>query len=135
MSVATMQVLDVDQLSVLADGGYSNAQAIAECERDNIEVAAPIKRGAMNTEHFRPVQFAYDEVSDTIRCPAGETLILDRRASTRAIARSAIGPRRARRAGSKSDARPAPRERSTGSSTRERSIEWRPGFTAIQASW
>jgi transposase/IS5 family transposase len=74
MSLGTMQVLEVDQLSVLADGGYSNAQAIAECERDKIEVAAPIKRGAMNTEHFRPVQFAYDEASDTIRCPAGETL-------------------------------------------------------------
>jgi hypothetical protein len=28
----------------------------------------------MHTEHFRPVQFAYDEVSDTTRCPAGETL-------------------------------------------------------------
>lgn len=69
-----MQVLEVDRLSVLADGGYSNAQAIAECERDNVEVAAPIKRGAMNTEHFRPVQFIYDEASDTIRCPAGETL-------------------------------------------------------------
>jgi IS5 family transposase len=67
-------LLDVDQLSVPADGGYSNAQAIADCERDNIEVAAPIKRGAVNTEHFRPVQFAYDEVSDTIRCLAGETL-------------------------------------------------------------
>lgn len=74
MALATMQVLEVDELSVLADGGYSNAQAIAECERDNIEVAAPIKRGAMNTEHFRPVQFVYDEPSDTIRCPAGETL-------------------------------------------------------------
>ncbi|MEO3670043.1 transposase, partial [Lactiplantibacillus plantarum] len=23
---------------------------------------------------FRPIQFTYDEVSDTIRCPAGETL-------------------------------------------------------------
>jgi hypothetical protein len=55
MSLATMQALEVDQLSVLADGGYSNAQAIAECERDNVEVAAPIKRGAMNTEHFRPL--------------------------------------------------------------------------------
>ncbi|MBI1404389.1 MAG: IS1182 family transposase [Porphyrobacter sp.] len=74
MSLATMQVLEVDQLSVLADGGYSNAEAIAQCERDNVEVAAPIKRGAMNTDHFRPVQFAYDEASDTIRCPAGETL-------------------------------------------------------------
>jgi transposase len=74
MAVAAMQVLEVDQLSVLADGGYSNAQAIAACERDNVEVAAPIKRGAMSTEHFRPVQFAYDEAPDTIRCPAGETL-------------------------------------------------------------
>lgn len=74
MSLATMKVLEVDRLSVLADGGYSNAQAIAECERDNVEVAAPIKRGAMNTDHFRPVQFIFDEASDTIRCPAGETL-------------------------------------------------------------
>ena len=74
MSLATMRVLEVDRLSVLADGGYSNAQAIAECERDNVKVAAPIKHGAMNTEHFRPVQFIYDEALDTIRCPAGETL-------------------------------------------------------------
>lgn len=74
MSLATMQVLEVERLSVLADGGYSNAQAIAACERDSVEVAAPIKRGAMNTEHFRPVQFIHDEASDTIRCPAGETL-------------------------------------------------------------
>jgi hypothetical protein len=76
MSMATMKVLKIDRLKVLADGGYSNAQAIAECERDNVEVAAPIKRGAMNTEHFRPTQFAYDEVTDTIRCPAGATLRL-----------------------------------------------------------
>lgn len=74
MSVAAMEVLEVETLKVLADGGYSNAQAVAECERDNVEVAAPIKRGAMSTDFFRPTQFAYDEVSDTIRCPAGETL-------------------------------------------------------------
>lgn len=28
----------------------------------------------MNSEHFRPTQFHYDEASDTIRCPAGQTL-------------------------------------------------------------
>ena len=28
----------------------------------------------MNTEHFRPTQFLYDEDSDTIRCPGGHTL-------------------------------------------------------------
>lgn len=74
MSIATMAVLEVDELKVLADGGYSNAQAVAKCERNNVEVAAPIKRGAMSTDFFRPTQFAYDEASDTIRCPAGQTL-------------------------------------------------------------
>lgn len=74
MSVATKAVLEVDQLQVLTDGGYSNAEEVARCERENIEVAAPIKRGAMSSEHFRPVQFLYDEDSDTIRCPAGQTL-------------------------------------------------------------
>jgi transposase len=74
MSMATMAVLQVDELRVLADGGYSNAQAVAQCERDSVEVAAPIKRGAMSTDFFRPIQFTYDENTDTIRCPAGETL-------------------------------------------------------------
>ncbi|MET3352819.1 IS1182 family transposase [Xanthobacter autotrophicus] len=73
MSMATMEVLEVDTLKILADGGYSNAQ-VAQCERDNVEVAAPIKRGAMSADFFRPTQFAYDELSNTIRCPAGETL-------------------------------------------------------------
>ena len=74
MSVAAKEVLEVDQLQVLTDGGYSNAEEVARCERENIEVAAPIKRGAMNSEHFRPAQFIYDGDSDTIRCPSGQTL-------------------------------------------------------------
>jgi transposase len=73
MALATMDVLEVDNLTVLADGGYSNAQAIAACEQDNVKVAAPIKRGAMSADYFRPIQFTYDEGNDTIRCPAGET--------------------------------------------------------------
>jgi transposase len=74
MSVATKEVLQVEKLQVLTDGGYSNAEEIARCEREHIEVAAPIKRGAMNSDHYRPAQFIYDEASDTIRCPAGQTL-------------------------------------------------------------
>jgi len=70
MAKATMKILEVDHLAVLADGGYSNAQAVAECERDNVEVAAPIKRGAMSADYFRPIQFIHDEESDT----AGQTL-------------------------------------------------------------
>ena len=74
VAVAAKKVLEVDQIQVLTDGGYSNAEEIARCEREGIEVAAPIKRGAMNSDHFRPAQFVYDDASDTIRCPAGETL-------------------------------------------------------------
>jgi transposase/IS5 family transposase len=74
MAVAARQVLETDTLHVLADGGYSNAEEVARCEREAITVSAPIKRGAMNSEHFRPSQFIYDDASDTIRCPAGETM-------------------------------------------------------------
>lgn len=74
MATGARRVLDRKELHVLTDGGYSTAEEIARCERDAITVSAPIKRGAMNSDHFRPTQFAYDEASDTIRCPAGETL-------------------------------------------------------------
>ncbi len=39
---------------MLTDGGYSNAEEIARCEGEHIEVAAPIRRGAMNSDHFHP---------------------------------------------------------------------------------
>lgn len=74
MSTGAQRVLDCGKLHVLTDGGYSNAEEVARCERDAITVSAPIKRGAMNSEHFRPTMFVYDETSDTVRCPAGETL-------------------------------------------------------------
>jgi len=65
MAVGTKEVLEVESLQVLTDGGYSNAEEIARCEREHIEVAAPIKRGAMNSDHFRPAQFVYDEVTSS----------------------------------------------------------------------
>jgi hypothetical protein len=74
MSTGAKRVLGCSEIHVLTDGGYSNAEEIARCERDAIIVSAPIKRGAMNSEHYRPTQFIYDEASDTIRCPAGATL-------------------------------------------------------------
>lgn len=63
-----------EQLHVLTDGGYSNAEEVARCEHEEITVSAPIKRGAMNSDHFRPTQFVYDEASDTIHCPGGQTM-------------------------------------------------------------
>ena len=74
MAIAAREVLEAQELHVLADGGYSNAEEVSRCEAEAITVSAPIKRGAMNSEHFRPTQFAYDDASDTIRCPAGQIL-------------------------------------------------------------
>lgn len=74
ISVAAKHVLEAEELHVLTDGGYSNAEEVARCEGEAITVSAPIKRGAMNSEHFRPTKFVYDEASDTIRCPGGQTM-------------------------------------------------------------
>jgi hypothetical protein len=34
----------------------------------------PQPEGATSTDFFHPTQFIYDEATDAIRCPAGETL-------------------------------------------------------------
>ncbi len=77
MSVAAKKVLETDELHVLTDGGYSNAAEVARCEDEAITVSAPIKRGAMNSEHFRPTQFHYDESPKQPQC------VQSRRASDR----------------------------------------------------
>jgi hypothetical protein len=46
MAIAAKEVLEVERLQVLTDGRYSNAEEVARCEQEGIEVAAPIKRGA-----------------------------------------------------------------------------------------
>jgi hypothetical protein len=127
LSVAVKEVLETDRLQVLTDGGYSNTQEVARYERENIEVAAPIKRGMTNSDHFRPAQFVYVEGSGTIRCPADQTL--RPQAFTPAMKRSAIKRRPAR-----VDARSAPSARSTAWSIRVRSIAWWPASTPILAS-
>lgn len=123
MAVAAKEVLEVGRIQVLTDGGYSNAEEIARCEQEGIEVAAPIKRGAMNSEHFRPVQFVYDEASDTIRCPAGETL----RPSGLHTRNRAIRYRTSACSGCRLKPRwtPGVQRGSIGSSIKARSIAWR----------
>ena len=132
MSVGAKEVLEADHLYVLTDGGYSNAEEVARCEREEITVSAPIKRGAMNSEHFRPTQFVYDDASDTIRCPGGRPC--DRPASIRATGRSATEPRRAKAVSSNRAARPAFSAQFTAYTTKPRSIGWRRASTLIRVS-
>ena len=132
MAVAAKEVLEVESLQVLADGGYSNAEEIARCERDHIEVAAPVKRGAMSTDHFRPAHFVYDEVATpSVARPARR---YGPPASTPATEQSGIERLPAAVAPSNRNARQAPSVRSIALSIRARSIGWRSVSIRIPAS-
>src|SRR3546814_13831827 len=54
MAIAAKEVLDVDPLEVLADGGDSNEQDFARGEQAGRRVAAPYKRGDLSAQSFRP---------------------------------------------------------------------------------
>src|SRR5207245_2520400 len=56
---------------------YSNGEQAHRCEQQGILVHVPVKR-AVNQQGdgalFDRSQFVYDEKTDTLRCPAGQTL-------------------------------------------------------------
>ncbi len=65
-----------DQVTVVADTGYSNGEHGARCERDRITAVVP-RAATVNPkgkDYFSRDRFSYDAASDTWRCPAGETL-------------------------------------------------------------
>lgn len=64
-------------LNVIADGGYSNGEQSETCEARGIVPYVPPKRTVNNHgdgKLFDRTEFAYEEKSDTFRCPAGQTL-------------------------------------------------------------
>lgn len=78
MAVQGKQAVDAEQVTVVADTGYSNGEHGALCEQDGITAIVPRAetvnpRGA---QYFSRDRFAYDPASDSWRCPAGETLSL-----------------------------------------------------------
>jgi transposase len=78
MAEAAKQALgDPESLQVVADAGYSNGEQAAQCEAQGIEPHVPANRAVNNQGDgtlFDRSEFHYDEASDTLRCPAGETL-------------------------------------------------------------
>src|SRR3546814_16882715 len=50
MAIAAKEVLDVDQLEVLADGGYSNAQEVARCEQEDRKSVGEGKGGSVRVD-------------------------------------------------------------------------------------
>ncbi|WP_029006224.1 IS1182 family transposase [Azorhizobium doebereinerae] len=77
MSVAVKEMLERDDLTVVADTGYSNGNAAAACETDDIVACVPVKRSVNNRgdgTQFTRADFVYDAEQDRFTCPAGRIL-------------------------------------------------------------
>jgi len=74
---AAKEVLEVEELTALADAGYYSEEQLAECERAGIEVyvAIPDKhRAVAAADRFSGEQFHYVPGADVYVCPGGQTL-------------------------------------------------------------
>lgn len=75
MAQQTKTELDQEMLTVLAEGGYSNAEQLAACDAEGITVTLPIHRSINDLSDAYPKSaFTYDAEQDCYICPAGERL-------------------------------------------------------------
>jgi transposase len=76
MARQAQQALGVEELTVLADGGYFEGNALKECEQAGITTYVPLPQsgGAKRLGIFELKQFRYDEAGDLYVCPQGEEL-------------------------------------------------------------
>ena len=85
MAVKAKEVLEVEHLVVVADGGYFSNEAIRECEESGITSFVPVpKLGNARHKGIYPREvFNYDESRDTYLCPAGEEMTVVSRTSAK----------------------------------------------------
>src|SRR5438309_11157677 len=78
MAVQGKAAVGADEVTVVADTGYSNGEHGALCEQDKITAIVPRPEtvNPKGTQYFSRDQFSYDRESDNWRCPAGATLSL-----------------------------------------------------------
>jgi transposase len=78
MAAQAKDAVGADEVTVVADTGYSNGEHGALCERDGITaiVPRPATVNPSGTQYFSRDRFSYDNESDSWRCPAGATLSL-----------------------------------------------------------
>ena len=78
MAVQGKEAVGADEVTVVADTGYSNGEQGARCEQDGITAVVP-RAETVNPngiQYFSRDKFTYDPASDSWRCPAGDTLSL-----------------------------------------------------------
>ena len=78
MAVQGKAAVGAEEVTAVADTGYSNGEHGALCEQDGITAVVP-RAETVNpngTQYFSRDKFTYDPASDSWRCPAGDTLSL-----------------------------------------------------------
>lgn len=77
MAKKTKQVLETDDLDVVADRGYFSSLEVKACADTGITVSLPVPQTSANKKkgYFAKADFVYKPEEDVYICPAGETLI------------------------------------------------------------
>ena len=78
MAVQGKEAIGAEQVSVVADTGYSNGEHGARCEKAGITAIVPRPEtvNPCGKQYFSRDEFTYDPENDSWCCPAGETLSL-----------------------------------------------------------
>lgn len=86
MAKAAKEGLNVEELTVVADGGYFGCEAVKACEDENITAYVPVResRDAEVRGVFPLKRFAYDEERDLYKCPTGAELTVVSRSMKKA---------------------------------------------------
>lgn len=78
MALQAKQAVGAQEVTAVADPGYSNGEQGARCQQDGITAIVP-RTETVNTtgrQYFSRNEFSYDPSTDTWRCPANATLSL-----------------------------------------------------------
>jgi len=76
MAVRAKEMLQVEELEVVADMGYYDGAEVKQCAEAGITTYIPKPLTSVNKKRglFTKQDFSYDEGKDCYRCPAGEAL-------------------------------------------------------------
>jgi transposase len=86
MALQTKADLEVDEITVVADGGYFGSEVVKACEDEKITAYVPVPQlgDSQRRGLFTRDEFAYDESRDVYVCPQGAELTVISRTSTKA---------------------------------------------------
>ena len=84
MTLKAKEALEVEEITVVADGGYFDSKELKGCQENNIITYVPIPKQKVSSktnvpeEEYHYDKFSYDKNTGTYTCPEGEKLIYKR---------------------------------------------------------